>query len=218
MPNSSSLFLCLRTLAGNTVFLKRKRQLSTIVVVKKKGVAVIGTDTLTSRGTLLVRAKYKRNCRKIHRINESYIGLVGSIAHHNVLDSIKRRYAGEIKLNSVDNIFETFLTLHGSLKDEYYVNIHEEKEQEYESNQLHAVIANPYGIFEIQSYREVMEYSKFWAIGTGNEFALGSLHSIYDLHEDPKKIAEMALRTACEFDGPSGLPIKLHSVKLMGRE
>lgn len=188
--------------------------MSTIVAVRKKDLVVIGTDTLGCRGTLRVSSKYCKNHHKVNKINDSYIGIVGSSAHSNVMQNIKRKYSKEIDLHSVDSIFETFLNLHKKLKDEYYVNTYEEEAQEYQSNQLHALIVNPNGIFEIQSYREVYEFSKFWAIGNGHEFALGALYSIYDLYDDPVKITKIALNAACEFDGPTGLPLKLCKIKL----
>ena len=188
--------------------------MSTIVAVRKEGLVVIGTDTLSSKGTLLVSSKYQKNYDKVHKIKDSYIGVVGSVAHHNVIENIKKRYSKEIDLRNVDSIFETFLKLHRRLRNEYYVNVHEEKDQEYESNQLHALIVNPQGIFEIHSYREVMEYAKFWSIGSGCEYALGALYSVYDSHNDAAVIAEIALNAACEFDGPTGLPIKLYRIKL----
>ena len=187
--------------------------MSTIVAVKKKGEIVIGADTLAVEGSCLVPSKYKKDYTKIHKINDSYMGITGTTAHNLVMESIKRKYSKEIDLRSVDAIFETLLKLHGKLKDEYYVNVHEEKDQEYESNQLHALIVNPNGIFEIQSYREVIEYSKFWAIGSGCDFALGALYSIYDSDYDASKITEVALNASCEFDKGTGLPLELYKVK-----
>jgi len=191
---------------------------STIVAVKKNGLVVIGTDTQTIRGSMIVQAKYKKNFSKIHKFKDSYLGITGSTAHHNVIESVISKYSSDICFNSVKDIFETFLWLHPKLKDEYFVNTSEEERQEYESSQLHILIVNPYGLFEIQSYREVMEYSRFWSIGSGDEYALGAMYAIYDQLDDPRRIAKIALSAACEFDEGSGQPLQFHTVKLKNKK
>ena len=188
--------------------------MSTIVAVKKNGLAVIGADTQFNRGSLIVQSKYQKNHKKIIRFKDSYLGIIGSSAHHNVMNSILSKYRKDICLNSIKDIFETFLWLHPKLKDEYFVNTSEEKEQEYESNQLHILLVNPCGIFDIMSYREVTEFSRFWAIGTGDEYALGAMYAIYDKVDDPRQITKTALSAACEFNENSGLPLICHTVKL----
>jgi ATP-dependent protease HslVU (ClpYQ) peptidase subunit len=130
------------------------------------------------------------------------------------MESILKKYRNDIRFNSVKDIFETFLWLHPKLKDEYFVNTTEEKEQEYESNQLHILLVNPCGIFDIMSYREVTEFSRFWSIGTGDEYALGAMYAIYNKLADPRHIAKIGISAACEFNEKSGLPLICHTVKL----
>ena len=188
--------------------------MSCIVAVKKNGLAVIGADTQFNRGGMNVQSKYQKNHKKIIRFQDSYLGIIGSSAHHSVMESILNKYQSDICFTNVKEIFETFLWLHPKLKDEYFVNTSEEKEQEYESNQLHILLVNPYGLFDIQSYREVTEFSRFWSIGTGDEYALGAMYAVYDKLDDPRQIAKTALSAACEFDENSGQPLICHSVKL----
>jgi ATP-dependent HslUV protease subunit HslV len=188
--------------------------MSTIVAVKKNGLAVIGADTQSCRGNMIVQAKYRKSHKKIHKFKDSYLGITGSSAHLNVIENVISKYHTDINLDGVKRIFDTFLWLHPKLKEEYFVNPSEDEHQEYESNQLHILIINPFGLFEVESYREVMEYSRFWAIGSGDEYALGALYTIYDRLDDPRLIAKTALSAACEFDGGSGQPLLFHSVSL----
>jgi ATP-dependent protease HslVU (ClpYQ) peptidase subunit len=188
--------------------------MSSIVAVKKNGLAVIGADTQFNRGNTIVQSKYQKNHKKILRFKESYLGIIGSSAHHNVMQSVLGKYRNDICFNGVQDIFDTFLRLHPKLKEDYFVNTSEDKEQEYESNQLHILLVNPYGIFDIQSYLEVTEFSRFWSIGTGDEYALGAMYAVYDKLDDPRQIAKTAISAACEFDDSSGLPLICHTVKL----
>ena len=49
--------------------------------------------------------------------------------------------------------------------------------------------ASPRGIFGVYSMREVFEYTKFWAVGTGREFALGAMHSQYQRMRNATAVA-----------------------------
>jgi len=81
---------------------------STIVAVRKNGLVVIGADTQFSRGSMIVQAKYKKSYNKIHKFKDSYLGITGSTANHNVIESVISKYSSDISFNSVKDIFETF--------------------------------------------------------------------------------------------------------------
>jgi ATP-dependent HslUV protease, peptidase subunit HslV len=189
--------------------------MSTIVVVKKAGKTVIAADSMSSYGDTKVTAKYITGRKKIHQCGNSFIGVVGSAAHNNVVCSIAHKYHDQISFNSVQQIFESYLKLHPILKEEYFINVTEGDRDTYESSQIDALIANPYGIFGMYSWREVYEYERFWAIGSGAEFALGSMYATYDLMDEPEDIARLAIETSCEFDSRSGTPETIYSVKML---
>ena len=90
--------------------------MSTIVVVKKSGKAVIAADTMSSFGDTRVISKYLNGRSKIQKCGSSYIGVLGSAAHNNVLASIIRKYQRRLAFNGVDAIFETCLKLHPILR------------------------------------------------------------------------------------------------------
>ena len=189
--------------------------MSTIVVVQKNNVAAIASDTQHNQGSFLQTAKYVQNNTKLLKIDNSYLGIVGSSAHKSVIKSIAKKYPDKICFDSVDDIFETFRSLHDILKDEYYIETKEDDDdQEYESNQICGLVVNPSGIYELQSYREVIKYKKFWAIGSGREYALGAMHAAYNNHKDPCDIAKIGVMAACDFDGATGPPVTVKSVKL----
>ena len=43
----------------------------------------------------------------------------------------------------------------------------------------HRAVTNEHGIFGIYSMREVFEYTKFWAAGSGRDVALGAMYALY---------------------------------------
>jgi ATP-dependent protease HslVU (ClpYQ) peptidase subunit len=119
-----------------------------------------------------------------------------------------------VKLNSKEAIFETFRKLHPILKEECFLNPKEDEEDPYESSQITALIANSSGIFAIYSMREVFEYTQYWAIGSGHEFALGAMHQAYARNDNAADIARAGVETGIAFDKNSDAPITLYNVKL----
>ena len=188
--------------------------MSTILVVKKAGQAVIAADSISKFGSTKVAAPCRMPYDKILCCGESYIGVVGASAHHNVMASIIRNYGEHLSFNSVDDAFETYRRLHPILQQEYYLRTYEREDDDYESSQINALIANPHGIFGIYSWREAFEYESFWALGSGFEYALGAMHAVYDQMDEPQAIAEAGMVAACAFDDSSGLPFSMHSVML----
>ena len=63
-------------------------------------------------------------------------------------------------------------------------------------------------------FREVHEFEKFWAIGSGKPYALGAMYAVYDQLDDPEEIAKMGITASCEFDNACELPMSLYSLKL----
>lgn len=190
--------------------------MTTLVVVRKGDQACIAGDTLTSFGAKKYSAAYKTDASKILRVGESWVGLIGSPAHRQVIESLVREHAGTLRLDSRQAIFESFRALHPLLKEQYFLNPKDEKEP-YETSQLDMLIANRHGTFYLSTLRDVYEFSRFWAIGSGCEFALGALHALYDQDLDARAIAEGAVRAACEFDNASALPLTAHVMALDAR-
>ena len=62
--------------------------------------------------------------------------------------------------------------------------------------------------------REVFEYTQFWAVGTGREFALGAMHSLYRRLDSAASVAEAGIEAGATFDKNSGLPLTLFTLKL----
>jgi ATP-dependent protease HslVU (ClpYQ) peptidase subunit len=188
--------------------------LTTIVAAKKNGQVAIAADSLTTFGDTRLADHYKRVHDKILRSNGSWIGVSGSSAHHLVLESVLEEMKSEVRLNSRAEIFETFRRIHPILKERCFLNPKEEEDDPYESSQITALIANPTGIYAVYSYREVFDYDRFWAIGSGRNFALGAMYAIYDNMRVAADIARVGVRAGIEFDKSSSAPFELHSMKL----
>jgi ATP-dependent protease HslVU (ClpYQ) peptidase subunit len=187
--------------------------MTTIVVVKKNGLAAIAADTLTTFGNTRLPSHMDASHDKILAVGDNFVGICGSAAHHLVLANLLAK-TSDVKLNSKAEIFETFRKLHPVLKEECFLNPKEDEEDPYESSQITALIANTHGIFGIYSMREVFEFTQYWAIGSGHEFALGALQLEYTRSDSAVQIAHTAVETGIALDKNSAAPVTSYSITL----
>lgn len=193
--------------------------MSTVVVAKKDGKVCIAADSLTSFGDLRLSSVYDAAHDKVLRHDENYLGIVGSAAHQLVLESVfasKKVVDKKIEMDFSSRlaIFESFLSLHPLLKEKYFLNAKDEDDDPYESTQIDALIANPFGIFGVHSLREVTEYKKFWAIGSGAEYALGAMFAVYDSAASAEEIAHAGVAAGAEFNNASSMPLSSYVIDL----
>ncbi len=188
--------------------------MSTIVVVTKNNISCIAADSMTSFGDMLLSAPYDAYHDKIQTFGTTRIGIVGSAAHTLVVESAMKNYNLKPDFSSRDTIFHTLVRLHKILKEEYFLSPKDIEDDPYESTHIDAVLATPHGIFGIYSLREVYEYNRFWAVGSGAPYALGAMQALYN---DPKKtskdIARAGIEAGAEFDSASALPLSIKTIK-----
>jgi ATP-dependent protease HslVU (ClpYQ) peptidase subunit len=187
--------------------------MTTIVVVRKGDAAVIAADSLTTFGTTRLAPAYDRHPHKITSYGDSFIGVAGSAAHQLVLENVLVR-TPNLGFHGKAAIYESFRKLHPVLKDEAFLNPKEEEDDPYESSQMTVMVANPSGIYAVYSMREVFELDRFWAIGSGRDFALGAMYTLYEKATTAAAIAEAGVMAGAEFDTGTSTPISLHEVTL----
>jgi ATP-dependent HslUV protease, peptidase subunit HslV len=188
--------------------------MSTIVVAQKNGRVCLGADTMSSLGSLRQRAQHVVNKTKVAKIGDSLIGLTGTSASLVVLNSYFKNPDRPRDFSSTDAIFETFRHAHHILKTEYFMAGYPDKGDEYESTQFHGLLANPNGIFAIYSYRSAQQFHKFWGAGSGRDYALGAMQTVYDKAKTVEEIVMAGLEAAAEFDSGTSGPFEIHSVDL----
>jgi ATP-dependent protease HslVU (ClpYQ) peptidase subunit len=186
--------------------------MTTIVIVRKDDDITIAADSLTTFGDTRLAAEHDRTYDKIVQYRGTYIGLCGSAAHQLVFESLLRGRE-PLDFSNKFSIFETFRKLHPILKEQHYLNPKEEDDDPYESTQMTALIANRNGIFGVYSMREVFEYTRYWAAGTGREFALGAMQALYTRLRTADEIARAGIEAGALFDKNSALPLTLYTVK-----
>ncbi len=78
------------------------------------------------------------------------------------------------------------------------------------------MIANKNGVFGLSSYRYVQEYTKFYANGSGGDFALGAMFAVYgDEGKSARDIAEIGVKAGTTFDDGSAGPFIFRTANLL---
>jgi ATP-dependent HslUV protease subunit HslV len=188
---------------------------STIVAVLKNNTACIAADSLTSFGDTRQAAEFVTDYDKILPFGEQcYIGIVGSAAHHLVMQNLFEKHRDKINFGDRFGIFESMRQIHPILKDEYFMNSKDDDDDSYESSRVDALIVNRSGIFGLYSLREVDQYSRFWAVGSGAEFALGAMKVAYELFDNAEDVARAGVEAGACFDNSSALPMTSYSLDI----
>ena len=190
--------------------------MTTVTVVRKGGVAAIAADTLIKWGSAKESATYIANHDKILRVGESLVGVTGTATFNAILRDYFDHSSEEVRLDSPSQIFRTWNRLHGILKERYFLLPEEDKEDALESSRMDCLIANPHGIFGVAAHRTVQQFSKFYAYGSGSDYALGAMYSAFaDPQLSAEQIARHGIEAAAEFDDGTGLPVTSYSVQLV---
>jgi ATP-dependent protease HslVU (ClpYQ) peptidase subunit len=189
--------------------------MTTITVVKKAGVASIAADTLTKWGSAKETATYIANSEKILKVGTNYVAVTGNATFKLILRDYFLENIDQIQLGDPGEIFKTWNRLHAALKDRYFLLPEEDKEDALESSRMDVLIANPNGIFGVSGHRTVQEFSKFYAYGSGSDYALGALWALYDRPNlSSLQVARQAIEAAAEFDDGTALPVQAFTVRL----
>jgi len=67
----------------------------------------------------------------------------------------------------------------------------------------------------VHSLREVYDLDKYWAYGSGSEFALGAMHALYDERgKSARQVAIAGIEAGIQFDNGSGGDIVVHTLNV----
>ena len=127
---------------------------------------------------------------KLLVVGHSCIGLTGSVAHYTALIQTLRNLGEDCRLGSNEEVFATFTRVHKRLKDDFFLNPKKQPDDPYEANHISALVANGSGIYGVYAHREVLNFGRFWANGTGRPYALGAMHAAWQMGGDsPQALA-----------------------------
>jgi len=189
--------------------------MSIIVVVKKAGRTVLAADTMHFYGSRREHTDNLANRPKVRKVGTSYVGGVGWSVYDNIMTHyFKAMKRPPVLLNEM-TIFDCFLKLWRTLKDRYQLVSDKpqgDEESPFANLDSEFVVVNRNGIFQVDADLTVTRFEKYLAIGSGDKYAYGSLHTLYDTKRGAKEIAVQAVQTAIHFDSTCGGEIECYEV------
>lgn len=189
--------------------------MTTIAVVRKNGYVAIAADTMTKWGSGKETADYIVNSHKTFKVSDTVLAITGNTTFKAILADYFARPKVAAKFDTVRNIFLTWQTMHAVLKEEYFLNASASSDDPVESTRVDVLLANKHGIFGVVAHRTVQEFSKFYAFGSGADYAMGAMYAMYsDKRRDAQDIARLAVEAAAEFNDGTGLPCTSYRIKL----
>ena len=188
--------------------------MTTVVVTKKGGFACIAADTLATYGDMREAADMVANSDKLVRIGDSWVAPTGPASAQLVLRHFIASYEELPVLEDIDGIFDFLTHFQRALRDEYFVQGKEDAHDDFESMRMELLIASPGGLFGAYPQRSVQEFTKFYAFGSGAEYAIGAMSAAHDSASSAEELARIGVETAAKFDVGSGLPYTLRTIPL----
>jgi ATP-dependent HslUV protease subunit HslV len=189
--------------------------MTTIAVVRKNGYVAIAADTMTKWGSGKETADYIVNAHKTFKVRDTVLAITGNTTFKAMLADYFARPKVVARFDTVHNIFKTWQSLHAVLKDDYFLNASAASDDPVESTRVDVLLANKHGIFGVAAHRTVQEFTRYYAFGSGADYAMGALFATYnDKSRNAEDLAKLAVEAAAEFNDGTGLPLTSYRIKL----
>ena len=188
--------------------------MTTVVVTKKSGFVCIAADTLATYGELRESADLIENSDKLVQIGDAWVAPTGPASAQLVLKHYINGYEELPVLEDIESIFEFLNTFQRALRDDYFVQGKEDSTDDFESMRMELIIASPGGLFGAYPQRSVQEYRKFYAFGSGAEYAMGAMNAAWETAVSAEELARIGIETSAKFDVGTGLPLTLRTIPL----
>ncbi len=192
--------------------------MSIALAIEKNGELIVAADTLTSFGHTKVPPALHA-AQKVRRIGGAYLASTGWGLYENILDDVLAR-RGRVSLGTSAQIFSFFLRLWTDLHKKYsFVNdqIDEKESGPFGNLDSTFLVANRSGIYYVGPDMSVTQVQRYFAIGSGAQFALGALHALHDSRLGAEAVARRAVAAAIAFDTYCGGEAQLFRVARRGR-
>jgi ATP-dependent protease HslVU (ClpYQ) peptidase subunit len=186
--------------------------MSIVVAVNKGNRIVMAADTQTSFGDSERTPTENSRSAKIYRIGQAIFGTTGWAVYDDIIADMLAHppegvAPGPPDLSTQRSVFAFFLDMWKELHDKYqFVNDQAQaKDSPFGDLDSSFLIASPGGIFKVSSDLGVTPFRQYYAIGSGTEYALGSLFNLYPHDDlDVEQVAVQSVRTAMAFDTGCG--------------
>lgn len=174
--------------------------MSIAVAVTKNNRLALGTDSQSTFGDH--RVPDDIGASKIREVGAAYVASTGWSIYDDILDDYLPR-ATEANLSSRSTIFAFFRAFWKELHENYaFVKDQPEDDEHSPFGTLDSsfLIVSRQGVLHVAGNMNVTQFSRYYAIGSGCEYALGAASVLYGTDADSATICRKAVGAAIEFD------------------
>lgn len=184
--------------------------MSIAVAVKKNGKIAFGTDSLHTFGSFRP-GQGNISESKFRKVGNAYLAFTGWGIYNQVLDDILSG-PGAVPLENSNDIFKFFMKLWRKLHKEYtFVNDQcQETDSPFGDLDSSFLVVSESSIFHISPNISITEFNKYHAIGSGSDYAIGAVYSVYDSEKTAAEIVRTGVKAAIEHDIYCGGDIVVH--------
>jgi ATP-dependent protease HslVU (ClpYQ) peptidase subunit len=183
--------------------------MSICVAVKKNGKIAFGADTLVTFGDL--KPSQGNVCEsKFRKIGNVYLATTGWSLYDNIIDDMYAE-SKDISIESRSDVFSFFKKFWDKLHKDYsFVNDQcGDDDSPFGHLDSSFLVTTTNNIFYVSSNMSVTEFDKFHAIGSGCDFAIGAMYSVYEGESSVTQIAQTGIKAAIEHDVHCGGEIEV---------
>lgn len=189
-------------------------RMSIIVATTRNGRTVMAADSLTCFGDSHRVPPENAMTPKVRRLGSSIIGSAGWGVYDRILDAhLADRPAPDFSGERA--IFAFFVELWKVMHDQYnFVNDQaQSKDSPFGDLDSSFLIANRDGLFKVSPDMDVSRFDRYYAIGSGAEYALGALYVEYPSAESAEDLARLAVGASIALDVYCGGEITVLAVE-----
>jgi len=180
--------------------------MSVVVAVRKDGQTVMASDSMSVFGHHCEDHTNIASTDKILTVGSSLLGITGWGLYGNIFNHYLSSRRTAPRLSGEREIFDFFLKFWRELREKYSLvneqaNTDKEPFADLDANFL---VANRKGIFHVSSNLSVCGIRRFYAIGSGCEYATGAMFALYETKQSAEAVARKAVEAAIRFDTDCG--------------
>lgn len=171
--------------------------MTTFCAATCNGKIIFGSDQLMSADGQKIQ-RHKDSKKFIH-VNEVVFAIPGSPLFTH---AFKRFLLScpDVNASTEGDIYDFLCKFHDVLKDENYFYSGSEDEYGFEKSGFEMLIVSKFGIFSTHEHREVVQHSDFFALGSGQDYALGAMKALWPLENNLVELVKSSIDIASHFD------------------
>jgi ATP-dependent HslUV protease, peptidase subunit HslV len=179
-----------------------------IGIIDKENI-FMGCDSRLSGGTNFV---YNTNRSKLFKVKDFIIGIAGNVRYLNIIENNLYPRHHDYDLISMKYMCNEFTEdVRKCLEDNKYSKELDKISSVPDNNTM--LIGYRNKLYGMTGDYAIVEYPDFYAIGSGSDFALGSLHTTaFFVDLSPTQRITKALESACKFDSACSEPFFIEKI------